>query len=130
MNRRSFLRRSALGWAAMWSVHPVRSQTTEAVLNLCSQESRIPGASLKEKVANLVAWGAAGIELHGNPRGRLSEIREALAGTPLRVSALCWGSHKGDLVSTDPDRRRNAAASAPPPAAARRPRKGATPGSM
>jgi len=90
----------------MWSVHPVRSQTTEAVLNLCSQESRIPGASLKEKVANLVAWGAAGIELHGNPRGRLSEIREALAGTPLRVSALCWGSHKGDLVSTDPDRRR------------------------
>lgn len=106
MKRRSFLRRTAIGLTAAWAVRSSHAQTAEAVLNLSSQESRVPGSTLKEKVANLVAWGATGIELHGNPRGRLAEIREALAGTPIRVSALCWGSHKGDLVSTDPERRR------------------------
>ncbi|MCX7819448.1 MAG: sugar phosphate isomerase/epimerase [Kiritimatiellae bacterium] len=106
MNRRSFLQHGAAAAFAIWSASRTRAQTAEAVLNLSSQESRVPGATLKEKVANLVAWGANGIELHGNPKGRIAEIREALAGTPVKVSALCWGSHKGDLVSTDADRRR------------------------
>lgn len=106
MNRRAFLCRSVFAAAGAWSLRSSRAQTSEAVLKLSSQENRVPGANLKEKVANLVAWGATGIELHGNPRARLAEIREALAGTPIRVSALCWGSHKGDLVSTDADRRR------------------------
>jgi sugar phosphate isomerase/epimerase len=81
------------------------TSAAEAQLNLGSQESRLPGANLKEKVANLVAWGGTGLELHGNPRNRMAEIREAIADTPVKISALCWGSHKGDLVSPDRNRR-------------------------
>lgn len=105
MKRRHFL--GGMAAAAAVPAGLVRADAPrEAVLRLGSQESRLPGATLKEKVANLVAWGGVALELHGNPRGRMAEIREAIAGTPVRISALCWGSHKGDLVSTDPERQR------------------------
>ncbi len=105
MKRRQFLTGAAATAGAVLS--SVRAQAPrEAVLRLGSQESRLPGANLKEKVANLAAWGGTGLEPHGNPWSRLAEIREALSGTEVKVSALCWGSHKGDLVSTDPDRRK------------------------
>jgi sugar phosphate isomerase/epimerase len=52
-------------------------------------------------VANLEKWGGCGLELGGDPAGRIQEVREALAGTGVKVSALCWGSHGGDLVSKD-----------------------------
>lgn len=77
---------------------------TAAVLNLCSQESRIKGASLKEKIEKLQRWGATGIEFGGNP-GNVAEIKAALAGTGLKVSALCWGADKGKLVSLDKETR-------------------------
>ncbi len=79
----------------------------QAQLNLCSQEGRLPGNGLREKVANLVAWGGKGIEFGGNPGGRIKEIQEILADTPIRVSALCWGSCNGDLVSMDMKKRRS-----------------------
>jgi sugar phosphate isomerase/epimerase len=77
-----------------------------AELRLGSQEGRLPGQTLKEKVARLAEWGGSGLEPHGNPRARIAEIKEALAGTGVEVSALCWGAADGDLVSPDAGRRK------------------------
>jgi sugar phosphate isomerase/epimerase len=69
------------------------------VLKLCSQAGPVPGKSMKEKIELLQKWGAAAIELAGNPD--VKEVQDALKGSSLKVSALCWGSHAGDLVSPD-----------------------------
>jgi sugar phosphate isomerase/epimerase len=105
MNRRRFLRSAVLASLAA-PLARAEAPRKEAVLNLGSQEGRLPGASLKEKVANLAAWGGVGLELGGNPKGRIQEIRDAVAGTNVKVSALCWGAHKGDLVSLDMEKRK------------------------
>jgi len=110
MNRRSFLKSTV----AVTSVITLRELTfptraaaeRKAVLNLCSQEGRIPGGSLKEKVVNLQKYGCTGIEFGGNPGNRVAEIKATLKGTSLRVAALCWGSQKGDLVSLDMAKRK------------------------
>ena len=65
---------------------------------------------MKEKVANLAKWGGCGIEFGGDPSGRIAEIKEALNGTGVKVSALCWGSCAGDLVSLDADKRKKGVA--------------------
>ena len=71
------------------------------VLKLSCQDRLVPGDSLKEKVVNLEKWGAAGLELGGDPADRIAEAKAAIKGTSIRISALCWGACKGDLVSTD-----------------------------
>jgi sugar phosphate isomerase/epimerase len=94
MNRREFLMSTAAVGATMAAgavpsalAEPSPAVTREAKCNLCSQESRVPGRSLKEKVDKLASWGAAGIELHGgfNP----AEALDAIKGTPLKISAIC-----------------------------------------
>ena len=113
MNRRSFLKATLAGTAALaLPGFTVRTPAAEgggktAVLKLCSQEGRIPGNTLKEKVANLQKYGCAGIEFGGNPAGRIAEIKATLQGTGLKVAALCWGSQNGDLVSPDLEKRKN-----------------------
>ncbi len=109
MDRREFLKGSlaGLGAAAAWSASgPAFGGRQEAVLKLCSQEGLIPGKGLKEKVEFMEKVGGAGIEFHGNPKGRVKEIQDALAGTKIKPAALCWGSDKGNLVSPDPETRR------------------------
>lgn len=108
MKRREFIAYSTLAAFAAGTSgsSPGAAETKEAVLKLSSQEGRLPGGSLKEKVANLAKWGGCGLELGGNPRGRIAEIREAIRGTEVKVSALCWGSCGGDLVSPDPGKRK------------------------
>ena len=76
------------------------------VLRLCSQENRLPAGSLKEKVALLEKWGASGLELIGDPSARIAEAKEAIRGSTIKIGALCWGSHAGDLVSMDPAKRK------------------------
>ena len=76
------------------------------VLNLCSQENRLPGGNLKEKVALLEKWGCAGLEIVGDPSGRIAEIKAAVKGSSIRIAAVCWGSHAGDLVSMDAAKRK------------------------
>ena len=108
MHRRTFLRTSLAGAGAAalpGFIPPAHAEPAKAALKLCSQEGRIPGATLKEKVENLQKWGASGIEFGGNPAGRIAEIKEALKGSTLKVAALCWGSHNGDLVSKDEAKR-------------------------
>ena len=73
----------------------------EAVLNLSSQLGVIPGKSLDEKLAKMQAWGCAGVELGGDVVGNEKKYLDAIAKTDLKISAICWGSHNGDLVSED-----------------------------
>jgi sugar phosphate isomerase/epimerase len=63
----------------------------EAVLKLCSQDSRVPGKTVKEKVDLLVKWGAAGIEFGGIDVNRAKQLKGELAGSGLGVAALCFG---------------------------------------
>ncbi|HNY29175.1 MAG TPA: sugar phosphate isomerase/epimerase family protein [Candidatus Sumerlaeota bacterium] len=110
MNRRDLLKKTlvgagmaaGLGSLPQWSFgaeDAKPSKAKEAVLKLCSQDGRIPGANLAEKVKKLEAWGAAGIEFGGDPN--VQEIKPILADSKLKVSALCWGSDNGNLVSMD-----------------------------
>jgi sugar phosphate isomerase/epimerase len=111
INRRTFL----TGCAVVGAVAALprfqlpasaEEQKKAGVLKLGSQEGRIPGKSLKEKVATLESWGGCGMEFGGNAAGRIKDIKEALAGTNIKVSAICWGSHGGDLVSMDMEKRK------------------------
>ncbi len=107
MRRRQFLQHSltaagAVAFSQSLNAAPKKS----GVLKLGSQEGRLPGNSLKEKVANLEKWGGVGLELGGDPGNRIAEVREAVKGTQVKVSALCWGARNGDLVSTDMAKRK------------------------
>jgi len=70
-----------------------------AVLKLASQLTVIPGKDLPEKLAAMERWGFDGVELHGDLVGNEKKYEDALKNTKLRMSAVCWGSCKGDLVS-------------------------------
>lgn len=115
MNRRSFLKGAAASAAAAVSIRvldrPLPAQearpveTKKAVLRLCSQDGVVPGKSLKEKVEKLQKWGCEGIELGGAGPGTKT-VLDALKDSTIKVAALCWGSHNGDLVSLDADKRK------------------------
>ncbi len=93
--------------AGLCAVPAVAQQPKKkAVLNICSQEGRVPGKSFEEKVAKLVKWGATGLEVGGNPANRVKQIKNGLKGTKIKVSALCWGACGGKLVSSDAKTRK------------------------
>lgn len=110
MERRNFLKSSLpLAAALAITTDPSRAEqpakTPKAKLQLCSQESRIPGDSLKEKIDKLQKWGARGVELSGgNLSKRVKEITDALKGTKIKISAIC-GGYSGLLISPDKTRR-------------------------
>ena len=86
-------------------------KSKKAVLKLGSQEGRIPGKNLAEKVATLEKWGGSAIEPGGRGLpGRVKDIKKALAGTNIKVSAICAG-YEGALISSDPAEREKAVAS-------------------
>jgi len=113
MDRRGFLKTwlAAAGAAAAFSAggRPVMGAETpapekpkedkaapekprkEAVLKLCSQDGRVPGKSLKEKVDNLLKWGGVGIEFGGLDLSRAKQLKAELAGSGIGVAALCSG---------------------------------------
>ena len=78
----------------------------EGVLKLSSQLGVIPGKSLDEKLANMRSWGFDGVELGGDVVGNEKKFREAVAKADLKISAVCWGSCGGALVSEDEQRRK------------------------
>jgi len=106
MDRRGFLRCStgSAAVAAAAAALAVEEPKKEAVLKLGSQAGRIPGKTLRDKVLQLQDWGGVGIELGGG--GNVKEVQEAIKGTRVRVSALCWGSAGGAIVSPDEERRK------------------------
>ncbi len=72
-----------------------------AVLKLSSQEGPMPGKDLKEKLDNMEKWGFSGLEVGGRGlAGRVTELKEALKGRPIKMSAICAG-FEGWIMAED-----------------------------
>jgi sugar phosphate isomerase/epimerase len=114
VNRRAFLLAGGAVAAAGLAVVPqsraveIPKPEKEAVLNLSSQLGVIPGDNnkLDEKLAKMQSWGFAGVELGGDVVGNEKKYLDAIAKTDMKFSAVCWGSHGGDLVSADAQKRK------------------------
>jgi sugar phosphate isomerase/epimerase len=112
MDRRSFLKHSAVAAGAVAGAAALAptafgadkpAPDKQACLKISSQAGRIPGKSLRDKVLKLQDWGACGIELHGGFAGQLPEIKAALKGTSVKVSAVCAGYFQ--LIDPDKSKR-------------------------
>jgi len=113
MNRRDFLKRSVVGAGAAAGLGALgRSARAEeqkmapgkqAVLKICSQEGKIPGKTLRDKVLQLQDFGGVGMEFGGGFAGKLQEIRDAVKGTKVGVAAICAGYFP--LIDPDPSKR-------------------------
>jgi sugar phosphate isomerase/epimerase len=76
-------------------------KTDEVELKLSFQEGTAPGNSLAEKLDFMEKLGIVGFEPGGGGlAGRVSEIKSALLGRNIKVSAICAG-FKGFILSTD-----------------------------
>jgi len=123
MDRREFLKSSALAAGAAAGVYalagraPAQDAPTAAkaagaekkpaVLKLSSQEGLVPGKTLREKVQTLQQWGAAGVELGSNIKDRVAEIKDAVKGTSIAISAICAGYFQ--LIDPDEAKRKEGA---------------------
>ncbi len=112
IDRRGFVLGStaAAGWAALsraqaLDIH-LPPPKREAVLKLSSQLGVIPGKQLEEKLERMKQWGFDGVELGGDIVGNEQKYAQAVANAGLKVSAICWGSAGGALVSEDESRRK------------------------
>jgi len=107
ITRRGFLTTSsvAAGAAVLTGTTVADEPKPEAVLKLSSQFKIIPGKSLAERLANMEKWGFDGVELYGDIVGNEKKYEDAIKKTKLKVSAICWGSHNGDLVSDVVEKR-------------------------
>jgi sugar phosphate isomerase/epimerase len=109
ITRRNFLTTGAVAAASTAVVPtlalPAASSAAElkakpdAALKLSSQVWLIPGKDLPEKLALMEKWGFDAVEFGGEIVGKEKEHQDAVKNTKLKVSACCWGSHNGDLVS-------------------------------
>lgn len=117
INRRNFLRTSlsgaalAVGGTALNSCCS-QSQSEESCcekdscsnveLKLSFQEWTPPGETLNEKFDYMEKLGIVGFEPGGSGlAGRVNEIKEALKGRNIKLSAICAG-FSGFILSTDP----------------------------
>jgi sugar phosphate isomerase/epimerase len=111
-NRRNFLKitASSAAIAALGSVSTISctAQTSkkEEKQNSCElkisfQEGTAPGNNLKEKFDYMEKLGIVGFEPGGNGlAGRVKEVKDALNGRNIKVSAICAG-FKGFILSTE-----------------------------
>jgi sugar phosphate isomerase/epimerase len=116
MNRRSLIK-SVVGMGVVAGAYRVGTsalakeptpERRQAALRLGSQEGRIPGKSLEEKVAKLDKWGGVGFEVGGGGLpSRVKDIKNAIKGTNVKVSAICAG-YAGAPISHDPNEREKA----------------------
>jgi len=111
MNRRDFMFKAPLAGAGLAIAAKGISGITDApraVLKLSSQEGVIPGQNLREKARRMDKWGFDGLEVWGGglPK-RIEEVKDAIKGTRLRISAICAG-YKGVLISDDKSVREQA----------------------
>lgn len=115
LNRRNFLRTtlsgaaiatvsssSALAACASKASLNEKSPKTKAKLNLSFQEGIAPGENLNKKLDYMEKLGIVGFEPGGGGlKNRVKEIKDALKGRDIKVSAICAG-FKGFILSTDP----------------------------
>lgn len=101
---------TAVGLAAAMPAS-ARQTASKAVLKISSQEGIIPGRDLAEKLAKMEKWGFDGIEVGGGGfPARVEELQKVLAGTKIKISAICAGTPGGPLVNEDPEVRKRAVA--------------------
>lgn len=75
---------------------------TKAKLNLSFQEGIAPGENLNQKLDYMEKLGVVGFEPGGRGlKDRVSEIKQALNGRDIKVSAICAG-FDGFILSIDP----------------------------
>ncbi len=106
VSRRELLAMGAIGGAAAVvgmapSVAEAKEKPGKAALKIASQEGRIPGKDLAEKLAKMEKWDIDGVEFGG--RGlekRVPEIKAALANSKVKIAAICAG-FDGALMSDD-----------------------------
>ncbi|MGQ9699452.1 MAG: sugar phosphate isomerase/epimerase family protein, partial [Armatimonadota bacterium] len=80
----------------------------KAVLKISSQEGRIPGRDLSEKLDRMEKWGIVGLEPGGGGLpGRVESLQRALSGRKVKISAICAG-YSGCLISHEESERKKA----------------------
>jgi sugar phosphate isomerase/epimerase len=110
-NRRRFIKTTIAGSAALaaagsgsfaFAKTEEKSVAGKAVLNISFQEGTAPGKTLNEKFDFMEAHGVVGFEPHGKALlTRKQEMKDALRGRNIKVSAVCAG-FDGFILSTDP----------------------------
>ena len=116
IDRRHFLSGAAmagLGLVAGRAGLPATAEESagQAELRISSQEGRIPGATLEEKLDRMEQWGIVGLEVGGGGLpDRVEALKKALAGRQVKVSAICAG-FRGVLISEEEVKRQEAVAS-------------------
>ncbi|MDR2389946.1 MAG: sugar phosphate isomerase/epimerase [Tannerellaceae bacterium] len=110
LDRRQFLKTTLSGAAiataggSVWSAcceKTAPNNTTTAELKISFQEGIAPGENLNEKFDFMEKLGVVGFEPGGKGlAGRVEEIKQALNGRNIRVSAICAG-FQGFILSTD-----------------------------
>ena len=116
LDRRTFLGAGAAAGAALaggpragrpQEAEAAREKEPKAVLKISSQEGRIPGNTIAEKVALMQKWGIEGFEPGGGGlAGRVTEIKNALQGTGIKVSAICAGFQGVPISDQESERRK------------------------
>lgn len=109
MDRRSFLKTSALGAVAASALGTgslvsacTKPASRNAAMHISFQEGTAPGASLAEKLDYMESLGIEGFEPGGrNLPARVSELKSALDGRNIKVSAICAG-FDGFILAEDP----------------------------
>lgn len=113
MDRRQFFGSSLIAGIGLagTGISQVSAKTTAeldkrnvAKLRISSQLNPAPGKSIEEKLANIKKYGCEAVEYPGNIVGKGKEYKKLADDHGLKVSAICWGSHGGDLCKEDPSR--------------------------
>ena len=115
INRRNFIRAS-LGSAALATLAACTNDNSKccgednccknAQLNLSFQEGIAPGETLAEKLDFMEKLGVVGLEVGGSIRGggflpdRVDELKQALNGRNIKISAICAG-FKGFMLAEE-----------------------------
>ena len=110
MDRKAFLKTTLAGAAAavvapsaLVSCARTEKKQSSTPLRLSFQEGVTPGESLADKLDFMESLGVTGFEPGGRGlAGRVAEIREALQGRDIRVSAICAG-FDGFILAQDPE---------------------------
>ena len=111
MDRKTFLK-TTLASAAALAVAPsalvsckAKEKKSSTPLRISFQEGITPGESLAQKLDFMEELGVVGFEPGGRGlAGRVQEIREALQGRNIHVSAICAG-FDGFMLAQDPEEK-------------------------
>ena len=113
LDRRNFLKTSFAGaailtggshtvFASCSETKSIADTSPKAKLNLSFQEGIPPGKNLNEKFDFMEKYGVVGFEPGGRGLAkRVPELKNALKGRNIKISAICAG-FEGFILSTDP----------------------------